>query len=95
MYHVVIVVMCHQLQRCPIFSDEYEKEKWVKAIPRKNLIIINKYTVVSRLYWPIDCKSFTSYCGKECSTEPPTVFPNIPSVLVYILLNPQNFHHPI
>ena len=59
-------------------SDEYEKDKWIKAIPRKNLVV-NKYTVVCRFHWPVDCKSFTSYRAKERPTEPPTVFPNIPS----------------
>ena len=39
-------------------SDEYEKDKWIKAIPRKNLVV-NKYTVVCRFHWPVDCKSFT------------------------------------
>ena len=67
-----------KVSTCRFPSDKYEKDKWIKAIPRKNLVV-NKYTVVCRFHWPVDCKSFTSYRAKERPTEPPTVFPNIPS----------------
>lgn len=58
-------------------KNEEERLKWVKVIPRANLIV-TKYTVVCRKHWPCDAK-FASVHGEECPVDPPSIFPCVPS----------------
>ena len=61
------------IYRFPVDIDE--KKRWIKAIPRSNLVV-NKNTVVCRLHWPVDFKTCT-YRGKIRPSEPPSVFNEI------------------
>ena len=58
-------------------ADESEKKAWTKAIPRENLLV-TKYTVVCGKHWPSSA-NFKSVHGHLRPTEPPTIFPEIPS----------------
>ena len=58
--------------------DKEHRKKWIRAIPRENLIV-NNNTGVCRYHWYPNCKSFISYCGKERPTEPHFIFDSIPA----------------
>ena len=57
-------------------KDNYEQQRWIRAIPRKDLLV-NNNTVVCRQHWP---DNFPTYLhrGKERPVNPPSVFIGIP-----------------
>ena len=57
-------------------KNEKEKELWVKAIPRANLVVKDD-TVVCSKHWPPDA-SFTKVFGKLRPVDAPSIFLNIP-----------------
>lgn len=59
-------------------NDEKDRNLWISAIPRQNLIV-TKHTVVCRLHWP-ETEEFISLRGRNSRPKnPPSIFPNIPT----------------
>ena len=67
-------------------QDSNEKERWNKAIPRKNLVV-NKNIVVCRLHWPDDFKTYLSWISRP--SEPKSVFHNINKSCITIPPTPR------
>ena len=61
------------------FPDkEEEKEKWIRAIPRKReSFSVKSHTVVCEKHWPQGYDTYKHY-GKDRPIDPPSVFPDIP-----------------
>ena len=58
--------------------DKQETKKWIRAIPREN-VVVNNNTQVCHYHWPPNRKLFISYRCKEAPTELPSVFDGIPA----------------